>query len=88
MSIFHKLKYFSLFEARNCVSDSSFEWLKNKNKEFTSQWVKIIDVKYNLLWIDLWKAFGKAGFSLPPVLVYSTSGASSMVFLSMSLTAS
>ena len=29
MSVFHKYKYFSSFEARNCVSKSSFKWLKN-----------------------------------------------------------
>ena len=41
MSIFHKYKYFSSFEAGNCVSNSSFKWTKNKRKQFGSTRVNV-----------------------------------------------
>ena len=37
MSTIHKYKYFLSFEAGNCVSNSSFQWMKNRNKQFSSR---------------------------------------------------
>ena len=43
MSIFHKYKYFSSFEAWNCASNFSFKWMKNKNNlEIQRYWVRIL----------------------------------------------
>ena len=34
--IFHNWEYFSSFEAGNCVSNSSFKWMKNRKKQFNT----------------------------------------------------
>ena len=41
MSNFHKYKYFSSFEAGICVSNSSFQWVKNRNKQFSGTGVNL-----------------------------------------------
>ena len=35
--IFHKYTYFSSFEAGNCVDNSSFKWMKNRNTHFNNK---------------------------------------------------
>ena len=48
MSILHKQNYILSFEAGHCVSNSSFKWGKNINKQLNKIWFIVCDAGRNI----------------------------------------
>ena len=74
-SIFHNYKYFSSFKAGNCVSNSSFEWIKNRSKKFgITRLSLLIDNRYHFYSNSFWEMkWRESGFNMfrPHLCTYS-----------------